>query len=238
MQLPLSIFGISFANVLFPIMSKAVLDKDIQTFKDSLNYTLRMTNFTLFPASIGLMSIGLPLIKILFEHGNFTNMASVMTNQALFYYALGIPAFAGSKLLTNAFYSLHDTKIPIRIAIISMLLHIALCYFLINIMGIKGLALSTSISSYLNLIFLILYLKIKIGKLGLYKIIISASKSLFASIISGFIAWYTIKIKLLMNTSFILTVILSIILSFITFMSISLIIQNEELKNIVKYFHK
>jgi putative peptidoglycan lipid II flippase len=237
MQLPLSMIGLAFASVLFPIMSKAYLTNDLQTFKQELNYAIRMTNFILFPASIGLMFIGLPLVKALFEYGNFNNTASIMTNKALFYYALGLPAFAGSKLLNNAFYSSKDTKIPVKISILSMIIHVLLCLILIKFMDIRGLALATSISSYFNFIFLILYLKTKIGKFGLKKICVAAIKSLFASIISVIIAKLFIYSHLYFTIRLLPLIIITIILSCIIFILISYILNNEELKEMIKYIN-
>jgi putative peptidoglycan lipid II flippase len=235
MQLPLSMIGLAFASVLFPIMSKAYSKDDLKTFKQDLNYAIRMTNFILLPASIGLMFIGLPLIKALFEYGNFNSTSSIMTNKALFYYALGLPAFAGSKLVTNAFYSSKDTKTPVKVAIMSMILHILLCLILIKFLDIRGLALSTSISSYFNFIFLTLYLKAKIGTFGLNKICTSAIKSLFASLISGIFARFIIYSQLYVKMKLFPLSIITVLLSCVMFVLISYLIRNEELNEIIKY---
>ncbi|MDR0485883.1 MAG: murein biosynthesis integral membrane protein MurJ, partial [Elusimicrobiota bacterium] len=94
MQLPLAIFGLALASVSLPAMSKAAAVNDIKNIKESLNYSLRFSIFTLLPAAFGLMIIGFPIIRVLFERGSFDLNASIMTNSALFYYSLGIPAYS------------------------------------------------------------------------------------------------------------------------------------------------
>jgi putative peptidoglycan lipid II flippase len=234
MQLPLAMIGIAFASVLFPIMSKAYLQNDLQTFKQALNYAIRMTNFILLPASIGLMFIGLPLVKALFEYGNFHGTASIMTNKALFYYALGLPAFAVTKLLNNAFYSSKNTQIPVKMAILSMILHALLCFILIKFIDIRGLALATSFAAYFNCVCLMIYLKSQIGRFGLNKICLAAIKSLCASLVSGIIAKLVMK-RLYLTIRLIPLSLITIITSCIIFILISYFINNEELNEIIQH---
>lgn len=195
MQLPLAIFGLAFASVSLPALSKAYAQNDIPTFKNSLNYSIRFTVFTLIPAAVGLMVIGLPVVTLLFEHGKFDSFASFITNNALFYYSLGLPAYAMAKIFANAFYSFQDTKTPVKTAIWAMILHVILCVILMRPMGVGGLALATAIASYFNMILLIFYLRKRIGSLGIKKILHSGSKSLLAAVFTGIAAFFTIQIS-------------------------------------------
>jgi putative peptidoglycan lipid II flippase len=226
MQLPLAIFGLAFAAVSLPAMSKAYAQKDITTLKNSLNYSVRFTNFTLLPAVAGLMTIGLPIIKILFEHGKFTSAASIMTNNALFYYSLGLPAYATAKIFANAFYSFQDTKTPVKTAIWAMLLHMGLCILLMRPMGVGGLALATALSSYFNFILLVIYLRKHIGNFGLKQIIFSSCKSLIASIATAIVAWNACKV----SDNLFISVPSTILLGILTFVVCAYILRSEELK--------
>jgi len=229
MQMPLAVLGLAFATVSFPAMSNAYAQKDMIALKKSLNYSIRFAIFTLFPAATGLMVIGLPIVKLLFEHGKFDSLGSVMTNDALFYYSLGLPAYAVVKIFANAFYSFQDTKTPLKTAIWTMFLHIILCFLLMYQIGIGGLALATALSAYFNLLLLIVYLKKRIGKLGLRQILFSSLKILLASIITGIIAYNMCKV----SVNLFISVPVSIASSVITFVVISYVLKSEELKIIL-----
>ncbi|MDR3071842.1 MAG: murein biosynthesis integral membrane protein MurJ [Endomicrobium sp.] len=234
MQLPLAIFGLAFATVSLPAMSKAYAEKDMTTLKNSLNYSMRSTVFVLLPAATGFIVIGLPIIKLLFEHGKFDSYASFMSNTALFYYSLGLPAYAVAKIFANAFYAFQDTKTPVKTAAWSMVLHIVLCIILMKPMAVGGLALATAVSSYFNFLLLAAYLRKRIGRLGLKKILFSTFKSLIASVITGVVAWNMCKI----SEKLFISVPTSIVLGLITFITVSYILKSEELETFMHIFSK
>lgn len=234
MQLPLAIFGLAFASVSLPAMAKAYAQKDMPTLKNSLNYSIRSTVFILLPAAVGLMVIGLPIVQLLFERGKFDSLASLMTNNALFYYSLGLPAYAMAKIFANAFYAFQDTRTPVKTAIWAMILHVILCVILMYPMGVGGLALSTAIASYFNMFLLILYLRKRIGRLGLKKIIISGSKSLIAAAATGIAAWYACKVS---DIVFI-AVPAAILAGMAAFLIAAKILRSEELDVVLQMFKR
>lgn len=232
MQLPLAIFGLAFASVSLPAMSKAYAQKDMPTLKNSLNHSIRSTVFIILPAAVGLMVIGLPIVQLLFERGKFDSSASLMTNSALFYYSLGLPAYAMSKIFANAFYAFQDTRTPVKTAIWSMILHVILCVLLMYPMGVAGLALSTALASYFNMFLLILYLRKRIGKIGLKKIIFSGIKSFIAAAATGVAAWYVCKVSDIVFIS----VPAAILAGAATFFIIAKLLKSEELDIVVQMF--
>jgi putative peptidoglycan lipid II flippase len=232
MQLPLAVFGLAFAAVSLPAMSKAYVQKDMAALKNSLNYSVRFINFALLPAAAGLMTIGLPIIKFLFEHGRFSYAASIMTNNALFYYSLGLPAYAAAKIFANAFYSFQDTKTPLKTAMRAMILHIFLCVILMRPIGVGGLALATALSSYFNFILLAVYLRRRIGRFGLRFIIFSFCKSFISSMITAIVAWNACKV----SGNLFISVPAAIILSLLAFIVSSYILRSEELKTFKNAF--
>jgi putative peptidoglycan lipid II flippase len=150
MQLPLAIFGLAMATVSLPLMSKAVAQNNIDEMKQTLNFSIRFSIIALLPATVGLMVIGMPVVQVLFERGKFDRFATIITNQALFYYVLGLPAYAISKVLANTFFSFQDTKTPVKIAFVVMFMHVLLCVALMRVLGVGGLALATAVCSILT----------------------------------------------------------------------------------------
>lgn len=232
MQLPLAIFGLAFASASLPAMSKAYARKDMDTLKDSLNYSIRSTVFILLPAAAGLMAIGLPIVRLLFERGKFDFAASLMTNRALFYYSLGLPAYAMAKIFANAFYAFQDTKTPVITAVWAMLLHVVLCVLLMYPLGVGGLALATALASYFNVFLLILYLKKRIGGLGLKKIAFSGAKSTAAAAAAGISAWYVCGI----SENVFISVPAAIAAGVFAFFAVSKLSGSQELDSVLKIF--
>jgi putative peptidoglycan lipid II flippase len=226
MQLPLAIFGLALASVSLPAMSKAAALKDMDSIKNSLDYSIRFSLFTLIPAAIGLMLIGFPIIRVLFERGRFDLTASLMTNSALFYYSLGLPAYAAAKLYANVFYSFQDTKTPVKTAAAAMFVHVILCVLLMYRMGVGGLALATAASSYLNLFLLAYYLRKKIGRLGVKNILVSGGKTLISSILAGASAYF---VSVNITSNIYIAVFLAIMSAIIVFLIMSKLLNSQEL---------
>ena len=235
MQLPLAIFGLAMATISLPMMSKSVATKNLEELKETLNFSVRVSIIALLPATIGLMVIGLPIIQILFERGKFDIFASLLTNKALFYYALGLPAFAITKIFANTFFSFQDTKTPVKIAFLVMIVHVILCFALMIPLGVGGLALATSLCAYMNVCMLFYKLKKKIGGIGAKKIFISSIKALIASMVMGIIAYQIMQIKFL---PMIIALIISIICSIISFIILLKILKSQEMEQILSGINK
>ena len=235
MQLPLAIFGLAMATVSLPMMSKSVATKNIEELKETLNFSIRISIIALLPATIGLMAIGLPIIQVLFERGKFDTLASLLTNKALFYYVLGLPAFAITKIFANTFFSFQDTKTPVKIAFIVMFVHVILCVALMKPLGVGGLALATSACAYMNVFMLFYKLKQRIGRIGAKKILISSIKALIASTLMGIVAYEIMQIKVL---PMIVALMISIICSIISFIIFLKILKSQEMDQILLGINK
>ena len=73
------------------------------------------------PAAVGLMILSTPIIRVLFQRGEFTSYSTAITSSALFFYTFGLFAYAGIKILVNAYYSMGDTRTPVRTASFSLI---------------------------------------------------------------------------------------------------------------------
>ncbi len=162
-QFPLGIFSIALAQAALPRMSAEVSSGDMERFRDTLSFSLRMIFLIIVPTSFGLAVVGKPIIKILFERGQFDAYSTAITQQALFFYAFGLVAYSGIKILVNCFYAMHDTMTPVKTAGIAVIVNIALNLILMWPLKIGGLALATSISATANFLMLFYILRKKIG---------------------------------------------------------------------------
>ena len=149
-QLPLGIIGIAVATTLLPLLSRHEANGDS---KNVLHYTSRAIEFCLIlglPAMIGLALVAQPIIQTLFEHGAFTHDDTIKTAQTLAAYALGVPAFLLAKVFASRFFARQDTRTPVKYAIASMVCNVALALVFLGPLAHIGLALATSLATWIN----------------------------------------------------------------------------------------
>jgi putative peptidoglycan lipid II flippase len=181
-QLPLSIFGISMGIVLLPEISRKVSrgDSNHQVIKiqnEALSLTLRMT----LPAVMGLSSLAYYLISLLYGHGRFSEESVQNTANILKVFSIGLPAYVAAKIMSSVLCAQKDTKTPIVAAIISISVNAILSLILMIPFQGLGIAISTSISGFIN--FYVMYYKSCKSTLvisGFKKILIASIIMLFS----------------------------------------------------------
>lgn len=163
-QFPLGVFGVALSTVVLPHLSKNHAKKDDASYQKSLNWALKTVFLFALPATIGLMALSGPLMVTLFNYGKF-NLSDVYEAQkSLIAFSFGLFSFILVKVLVSAFYSRQNMKTPVKVGIIAlfcnMILNVILVLSLIKSgNGHVGLALSTSISSFINSGLLFYYLR-------------------------------------------------------------------------------
>jgi putative peptidoglycan lipid II flippase len=189
-EFPQGIFTVSVAQAVLPSMSKQAADGDISGMKDSLSFALRLTLFITIPAMAGLMACSTPILSLLFMGGAFDYSKVVNSAEALLYYSIGLSFVALTRVLAPAFYALNDTKTPVYTAFIAFMLNLCFSLYLMGPLKHGGLALATSLSAFGNMLMLLWFLRRKIGSFGGRKIMITALKSLTATIPMTVAVWY------------------------------------------------
>src|SRR2546423_14362152 len=126
MELVLGGYAIAVATAILPMMSHQAAAKDFEALKKTLTFSVRIVAFITVPAALGLMILRDPIIRVLFQHGQFVAASTRLTARALLYYAVGLPALASVKLIVPAFYSTRDTKTPVIVASISLIMNVLL----------------------------------------------------------------------------------------------------------------
>ncbi|WP_344800630.1 murein biosynthesis integral membrane protein MurJ [Litoribacillus peritrichatus] len=158
-ELPLGVFGIAIATVILPSLSKKHSNDDSGAFSQTLDWAVRMVMLIGVPAMLALIVLAEPLVSTLFFHGALTADDIPMITASLRAYSLGLLAFMLIKVLAPGFFSRQDTKTPVKIAIRAMIANMVLNLLLVWHLDHVGLALATSISSWLNALWLYLALR-------------------------------------------------------------------------------
>ena len=141
--------------------------RDLQGVSETLTLTLRRVFAINLPASAGLAFLGEPIVRLLFEHGQFTPEHTRATAAALGAYAVGLTAYSAVKVLVPVFYAFGNTRVPVISSFVAVGATIALNLALIGPMGFRGLALGTSVAALINAIFLLGALRGILGGKGL-----------------------------------------------------------------------
>ena len=183
-HLPLGLFAVALSTALLPTLAARAAASHMKPFQDAVSSSLRLLVFMTVPAMAGLIVLRVPIVHLLFEHGAFDVAATAGTADAVLFYAVGLWAFAGVRVLLSAFYALHDTRTPLKIAIRTMLINVVLCIVLIGPLGHRGLALSTSLSAMLQLFLLSQRLRLRIGSVYGKRLASSCLRTIFASLLS------------------------------------------------------
>ena len=169
MHLPIGIFGVAISTAALPNLTKLMTRGEVESFRQSFSFALRLMLLLTLPASIGLMVLGEPICRLVFEWGKTGAFDTSQTAGALICYAFGLCGFSIVKIATDGFYAFNDTRTPAKASLCAVALNIVLNYLLIfqfNF-GHRSLALSTSCTITLNCIILLVVLRCKAGGLGL-----------------------------------------------------------------------
>lgn len=157
-QLPLGIIGIAIGTVLLPELSRHLSAGRDAEAKQSQDQSLLLAMLLSMPAAAALAALSVPIVRVLFERGAFDAVATTHVAEALVGYAWGLPAFVLIRVLQPGFFSRKDTITPTVFAGISVVANIAISLLLFPSLQHVGIALATTLSSWLNAGLLALFL--------------------------------------------------------------------------------
>ena len=189
-QFPVGIFGVAMGMAVLPALSEHALKGDYDKLRDDFSFALRLLFFITIPAMAGLIALREPIVNILFQRGKFDYAATAGTADALLFYSIGIWAIVGVRIVTASFYSMQDTKTPIKILVVTVMTNIILSLALMGPLKHSGLALANALASTVNFLLLFYFLRKKLERLGARRIIKSFLKISLASIVMGIAGWF------------------------------------------------
>lgn len=189
MELVLGGYAIAVAMAILPMMSHQAAANDYEGLKRTLTFAVRIVAYITIPAAVGLMILREPIIRMLFQHGQFVAESTRLTARPLLYYAIGLPALACVKLIVPAFYSAGDTKTPVIVALLSFGLNIVFNFIFLNYLFKRfqngGPALATVLATMFDFFTLFFIFRLRYGALGSVEIFHSIGKISLCSALMG-----------------------------------------------------
>ena len=234
------VIAVAISTIMYPILSKLASEGNKKLFKINISKSINMIVIIMLPIMVVMTTFSTEIVKVLFEEGSFNSHDTYLTSTALFFYSIGILSYGLKELLAKSFYSLQDTKTPVRNATISVVINIVFSIILVNIMGIGGLALASSISATLTTMLLLISLRKKIGKIGFSYILKTFIKGAIASIVmyiimriaNNYIFIYGSRFALESRKFIAFNCFISVILGMSTYLIVVLALKVKEVKEI------
>ncbi len=150
MYLPIGLFGVSIATATTPAMSRLAATNDLPGMRHTLASAIALMLTLNVPATLGLIVLATPIVRLLFERGNFTPADTMATAAAVQLYAVGLVGYSVVKIVSPTFYALGRSRTPAAVGVAAVLLNATLSVTTAPLFGYKGLALSASIASLFN----------------------------------------------------------------------------------------
>ena len=239
-QINLAIAGIAIGTVLLPNLSKYVKEKKKKKIDLIQNKSLELSLFLSLPATFALLIASEEITSSLFGYGSFDIQSVKNSANALFYFALGLPAFAFIKVFSSFIFARQNTKAPFYFSVISVIINIIISLYFFNKIGFIIIPIATSISSWINSILLLIYLTNKNFFTFRIEIIFSFLKIIFTSIIASLFFYYLLNLSqkyLMYDSSYkLITIVSLVILTLIVYFLLSIITKAFKMSDIkLKY---
>ena len=183
MYLPLGIFGVSIATAAMPGIARHAARDDVPGMRHEVASGIAMMTVLNVPATIGLIVLARPIVAMLFQRGAFTARDTDATAAALMCYAIGLTGYSVVKVISPTFYALHESRKPVMVSAVSVLINAALNIMFVKRFGYLGLAVGTSVTALLNASVLLGMLRSRLGGIEGTRLIGAFTRSLAASLV-------------------------------------------------------
>lgn len=190
MYLPIGLFGVSIASASLPLLSQHAATGDLSSVRQTLSHALRLVLALTVPATLGLVALGVPIVRLIFERGQFLPGDTEAVALALMGYAPGLVGYSAVKVLGPTFYALRDSRTPVVISVIAVLTNAVLSVLLARSFGFAGLSLGTALASLVNAGLLLVLLRRRLGPIGIGAIASTFVRISLASVVMAGAAWW------------------------------------------------
>jgi putative peptidoglycan lipid II flippase len=195
MQFPIGLFGVAIGTAAIPTLSRLASENNFAKFRSTLSDAIKLVFLLTIPAAVGLVVLGEPIVRLLYERGEFQAADTNMTAWALAAYSIGLTGYAAIKIVSPSFYALDDAKTPMYVSLASILVHVVVSFSMMKFLstvgvtperpngfGHVGVALATSTVALVNFFALIYLMRRRISGINggeifaaFVKIVVAAS---------------------------------------------------------------
>ncbi len=250
MQFPIGIFGVAIGTAAIPTLSRLASEGNFDKFRSTLSDAIKLVFLLTIPSACGLIVLGEPIIRLIYQGGRFDGIDTNMTAWALGAYSIGLAGYAAIKVLSPSFYALDDAKTPMYVSIASIVIHIAVSFGMMKLLstvgvsesrpngfGHVGVALATSTVALVNFFALAILMRKKIERLNGRDIAGSFVRIVFSAILMAAIcysSYWFIKSQLGIETLIarFLEVIIPMLLGGIVFVIVAKLLKISELERL------
>ncbi|MBI4065153.1 murein biosynthesis integral membrane protein MurJ [Candidatus Gottesmanbacteria bacterium] len=195
-QLPIGLFGTTIAQAALPTLSISEALEDRQQFQHVILRSLHQILFFILPLSVFFIVLRIPIVRLVFGASRFDWSATVLTGMTLAMFSISLFAQAVSQVLARGFYALYDSKTPVIVGVVSILVNTILSIYFIRVLHLSvwSLGLSTSVASILNSFVLFIILDKRLGYFPRAKLIVSPIKMLVAALVTAITLYIPMKL--------------------------------------------
>lgn len=193
---PVTLFGASIAAASLPTLSIEAAEKDLTQFKKTFLTSFHQMMFLVLPASAALLVLRVPIVRIVYGVSNFPWEATLSTALVLGIFTFSIFPQSANYLISRAFYALKDTVTPVKISLVTVFINVVLSLFFINYLhwGVWSVALSYVVTSFMDMILLLIFLSRKTGGFLFSTVALPFCKILLATILMAITLYVPIKL--------------------------------------------
>jgi putative peptidoglycan lipid II flippase len=172
LYLPIGLFGVALGTIATAGLARRAAEGDMEGLRNTLRQSLSMLAYLTVPATVGLMVLRVPVVRLLYERGRFTWADTQATAAALFLYSFGLVGYTGVKVLAPAFYALGAPRVPLLASALAVATNLVVIFALHGGLGFRAIALGTALGSLVNAGLLLALFERRIGGLfgqGLFR---------------------------------------------------------------------
>ncbi len=193
-QFPLGLVAVAVSTATLPSLTRLASADDMVRFRRTLGMGLRTVLLLVLPAAMGLLILATPVIALIFEHGAFLAYDTLRTSQALRVYLIGLPFAAIDQVLIFAFYARKDTKTPVLVGVLGVLIYLGVALALIAPLGMLGLVLANSVQLTCHALLMLYLAHRHFDGLRGQALMQTALKVLLASVLTGALLYLSLPL--------------------------------------------
>jgi len=185
MYLPIGLFGVSIGTATLPAVSRHAAEHNHAAVRSTIADSMTLMMLLNVPATIGLMVLATPIVRVIFERGAFTPDATIATAAALRFYAVGLLGYSVVRIASPTFYAIGENRTPVKVSVATVIVNAGLNIALVRVLGFRGLALGTSIAALFNAALLMILLRRKLEGIEGPRIFASFLRIVVAAAVMG-----------------------------------------------------